>query len=244
MNDLSSFRVLLSTGLVLAASFASPALLAADEAPAPEAGSGAGLDHPAGVLERFAHDAHETRVSNAWWTMGGGAVLVASGLITVAGDHESWGHLVWISGGVSLLGGLAQLFIPSELERLESESGGRTPDYSPSALDAAWKAKADGERTMRHVAGITNLSAGAAGITAGSLLAAGVGDMSHSDRVGWSVGCFVAGGLLTLGGVVTLLVPSDTERGYHIAFPPPSVRVDVGVAPAPGGGTLQLSGSF
>jgi predicted phage tail protein len=244
MNDLSSPRVLLSTGLVLAASFVSPALLAAEEAPAPELGSGAGLDHPAGVLERFARDEHDTRVTNAWWTMGGGALLVASGLITVAGDHESWGHLVWISGGVSLLGGFAQLFIPGELERLESESGGRTPGYSPAALDAAWKAKADGERTMRHVAGITNLSLGAAGITAGSLLAAGVGDMSHSDRVGWSVGCFVAGGVLTLGGVITLLVPSNTEKGYHIAFPPPSVRMDVGVAPAPGGGTLQLTGSF
>src|SRR5690349_7652839 len=125
MDDVCSFRVLLSASLMLAAGFASPTLRAADEAPASEAGSGAGLDHPAGVLERFAHDEHQARVSNAWWTMGGGAVLVASGLITVAGDHDGWGHLVWISGGISLLGGLAQLLIPSELEQLESGSGGR-----------------------------------------------------------------------------------------------------------------------
>jgi hypothetical protein len=244
MNDVSALRVLLSAGLVLAASSASATLRAAEDAPVSGEGAGAALDHPASVLDRYARDAHDDRVTNAWWSMGGGAALVASGLISVYGQDDSWGHFVWIAGGVSMLGGLMQLFVPSELERLESESGGRTPGYSPSALDAAWKAKADEARTMRHIAGITDLSAGAVGITAGSLFAAGVGDMSHSDRLGWSVGCFVAGGLLTLGGVATLLVPSHAEKGYQVAFPGPSVRVDMGVAPAPGGGTLQLTGSF
>jgi len=244
MNDVSSLRVLLSAGLVLAASFASSSLLAADDAPASGAGPGVALDHPAAVLDRYARDAHETRITNAWWSVGGGAALVTSGLITVSGDHESWGHFVWIAGGVSILGGLVQLFLPSDLEQLESASGGRTPGYSPGTLEGAWKVKADAARTERHVVGVIDLSAGAVSITAGSLLAAGVGDMSHSDRVGWSVGSFVAGGLLTLGGVVTLLVPSNTEKGYQIAFPAPSLRVDVGVAPAPGGGTLQLTGSF
>ena len=248
MNHVSSLRVLLSAGLMLGASFASPSVLAAEDAPGPEESSPASaapaLDHPASVLDRYARDAHHTRLTNAWWSMGGGAALVASGLVSVYGQDDSWGHFVWIAGGVSMLGGLMQLFIPSELERLESESGGRTPGYSPGALDAAWKAKADEARTMRHVVGITDLSAGAISITTGSLLAAGVGDLSHSDRLGWSVGCFVAGGLLTLGGVVTLLVPSKTEKGYQLAVPASSVRMDVGVAPAPGGGTLQLTGSF
>jgi len=120
MNDVSSLRVLLSAGLVLAASFASSSLLAADEAPASEAGPGVALDHPAAVLDRYARDAHETRITNAWWSVGGGAALVTSGLITVSGDHESWGHFVWIAGGVSILGGLVQLFLPSDLEQLES----------------------------------------------------------------------------------------------------------------------------
>lgn len=246
MNDVSSLRVLLSAGLVLAASFTSPSVFAAEDVPASEAAesAGAALDHPASVLDRYARDAHDSRVTNAWWSMGGGAALVASGLISVYGQDDSWGHFVWIAGGVSMLGGLMQLFLPSDLERLESESGGRTSGYTPGALEAAWKVKADEARTMRHVAGITDLSAGAISLTAGSLFAAGVGDVSHSDRLGWSVGCFVAGGLLTLGGVVTLLVPSNTEKGYHIAFPGPPLRMDVGVAPAPGGGTLQLTGSF
>jgi hypothetical protein len=244
MNDVSSLRVLLSAGLALAASFASPTLRAADDAPVSEANAGAALDHPASVLARSAREAHDTRVTNAWWSMGGGAALVASGLISVYGQDDGWGHFVWIAGGVSMLGGLVQLFVPSDLERLESESGGRTPGYSPGALDAAWKSKAHEARTLRHVAGIADLGAGAVSITAGSLFAAGVGDMSHSDRLGWSVGCFVAGGLLTLGGIATLLVPSNTEQGYQMAFPGSSVRVDVGVAPAPGGGMWQLSGSF
>jgi hypothetical protein len=246
MNDLSRLRVLCSAGLMLAGGFASPSLLAAQDAPAFQASSepGAALDHPASVLDRYARDAHDARVTSAWWSMGGGAALVASGLISVYGEDDSWGHFVWIGGGLSMLGGLMQLFIPSDLERLEKESGGRAPGYSPTALDAAWKAKADEARTLRHVAGITDLSAGAVSITAGSLLAAGVGDLGRSDRLGWSVGCFVAGGLLTLGGVVTLLVPSNTEKGYQMAFPASAVRMDVGVAPAPGGGTLQLSGTF
>ncbi|HEU4577099.1 MAG TPA: hypothetical protein VFS67_02520 [Polyangiaceae bacterium] len=243
MHDLSSLRVVFAAGLVLAASSASPDLLAAEGSPAPPA-SAAPLDHPASVLDRYARDARDARVSNGWWSLGGGAALVASGLISVYGQDDSWGHFVWIAGGVSMLGGLMQLFIPSDLERLERESGGRAPGYSPGALDAAWKAKADEARTLRHVAGIADLSAGALGITAGSLLAAGVGDLNHSDRLGWSVGSFVAGGLLTLGGVVTLLVPSSTEKGYQIAFPASAVRMDVALAPAPGGGTLQLSGSF
>jgi len=248
LNDVSSPRVCLSALLALAASLGSGVAFAAETAPSSGESPtrpAASFDHPASVLDQFARGAYHSRITAAWWTIGGGAVFATTGLLSVSsGEHDVGDHVLWIGGTLWVVEGIANLFLPSDLEMLDRQSGGGTPGYTPDALDVAWKAKAEQARTLRHVSGITSLTLGAGSLTAGALLAGGVGDLSGSDRTAWSIASFVAGGAVTLAGVVTLLRPSDMEKGYHLAFPNPSVRADVALAPVPGGGTLQLFGTF
>jgi hypothetical protein len=250
MNNAFCRRVSATAGLMLAAAFSSSALLAAEPASdveANEASSAARRDHPSAVLDTFADHAHAARLTSAWLSIGSGALLVASGLHTAyAGDGDSYGHFVWGAGGISVASGVLQLFLPSSLEKLERDFGGRAPGYTPAGLDSAWREQARAARAERHWAGGIDLTLGAGGITAGALLAGGVGDLSHSNRTSWAVTSFVTGGLLTLAGVIALVRKSDMEKGYELAFPASSSPkiVDVGVVTGPGGGTLQLFGTF
>jgi hypothetical protein len=139
-----------------------------------------------------------------------------------------------------------QLVRPSTLEALDRDFGGGTPGYTPAGLDSAWREEAKAARFARHVAGGIDLTLAAGGITAGALLAGGVGELSQSNRTTWTITSFVAGGLMGLSGVLTLLRESAVEKGYALAFPASSTPkiVDVGLAPVPGGGTLQVVGTF
>ncbi|MEO8183990.1 MAG: hypothetical protein ABI895_34645 [Deltaproteobacteria bacterium] len=252
MNNALCHRVSASAGLLLAVAFSSPSLLAAEPASdvaANEASttSAVRLDHPSAVLDTFADHAHDARLTSAWLSIGSGALLVGSGLLTAySGDRDSYGHFVWGAGTLSVASGVLQLFLPSSLEKLDRDWGGRTPGYSPAGLDSAWQQQAEAARVERYVAGSIDLTVAAGGITAGALLSSGVGNLSGSSRTRWAVTSFVTGGLMTLAGVLTLVRKSDVEKGYELAFPTSSTPkiVDVGVAAGPGGGTLQLFGTF
>jgi hypothetical protein len=251
MNDLSSLRVS-AAGLVLVAAFTSSTILAAEPGPgteasgAPRASTGAG-DRPSAILDQFADKAHDSRVTGAWLSIGGGTLLTGAGLLTAfTGEHAPDGHLVWIGGVLFAATGIMDLFLPSPLERLERDFGGRTPGYSPARLEGAWQGEADEARHGRYLSGGIELTFAAAGVTTGALLSAGVGSLEHSDRTTLAISSFAVGGLLTLAGVLTLANESPVEKGYALAFPggfTPRV-LDAGVVSMPGGGTLQLSGTF
>jgi len=252
MNDFSSLRVSAAAGLVLAAAFTSTAVLAAEPLPGSEASgttraSAVAGDRPSAVLDQFADKAHDSRITGAWLSIGGGTLLTGAGLLTAfTGERDPSGHLVWIGGALFTATGIMELFLPSPLEKLQHDFGGGTPGYSPGRLDGAWQGEAEDARHARYLASGIELTFAAAGVTTGALLSAGVGTVEHGDRTTLAISSFAVGGLLTLAGVLSLANESAVEKGYELAFPAGFTPrlVDAAVVGAPGGGTLQLSGTF
>jgi hypothetical protein len=218
------------------------ALLAPGVSAAEPAG---GVDAPARLLEQLAQAAHGERLTRSWLSLGSGAALTAAGLFDEADGDAGFGRVVWIAGLLSITGGTLGLLVPSPLEKLQREAGSGSAGYSPGALEAAWRARADDTRAARHIVGVVNLVLGGAGLAASGALLGGLSDWSERRRQSWAVQFFAAGALFSTAGVTALLIPSEAEKGYDLAYPArASASLSLQIAPARGGATLQLCGSF
>jgi hypothetical protein len=172
-----------------------------------------------------------------------GSGLLAGGLLADLEYEASYGESLWIGGLIVMVSGGVSMFKPGKLEGMAEQFGdGRSPDE----LRSVWQDEAKATKRARQIGGGVLLGLGVVAGTAGSLVAAGVGDADEQPKRDWSVALLLASGGLFAGGVASLLVESPIEEGYRAAYgesaegPP----VTVGIAPAPGGGTVSLLGRF
>lgn len=198
----------------------------------------------AAVLTSLGQQAGESKTVGGWSTVILGAAATTTGILVDRKYDASYGTAIWI-GGVSLIaGGLTSFLIRPPIESFAEEM-----HSSPTELQAKWRARAAEAKSRRQTVGILDLSVGAAGAVAATVLAAGVSDLSREDRAEWVVitGLFAGGSVAS--GLIRLLVESDIEKGYALAYPQTSApeepaAVDVGLAPLPNGAAVQLFATF
>jgi hypothetical protein len=205
----------------------------------------AGTDGAARILAHMAAAAQGERVTRAWVSLGSGAVLTTAGLLDEADGDAGFSRVVWIAGLLSIAGGALGLVVQTPLERLEEEAGAGSAGYSPSRLQERWREQAEEARTARTVISVVHFVIGGAGLAASGALVAGLGDWGERKRESWAVQLFAGGTIFTSAGIATLLLPSDAERGYELAYPArPSSGLTLHFAPVRGGATLQFGGAF
>ncbi|MEY2936959.1 MAG: hypothetical protein RL033_7708 [Pseudomonadota bacterium] len=238
-------------GLGLLVSLLAPSALAGDVVAAPVlaepvlAAPPADSHEPARILERLALEARSERVTRAWLSLGSGAGLTTAGLLDEADGDAGFGRVIWIAGLLSITGGVLTLFVASPLERLEHDAGRRSVGYSPGALERAWHEQAEDTRSARKIISVVNFVIGGAGFAASGALAAGWGGWSERTRERWAVELFAGGTLFTSAGIAQLLIRSDVEEAYDLAYPASAGSgLQLHFAPAHGGATLQLCGQF
>lgn len=205
----------------------------------------AGANGAAQVLAQLAEVAKDERITRSWLSLGSGAALTTAGLLDEADGDAGFSRVVWIAGLLSIAGGTLGLLVQTPLERLEQEAGAGSAGYSPSRLQERWREQAEEARTARNVISVVHFVIAGAGLGASGALVAGLGDWGESKRESWAVQLFAGGAIFTSAGITTLLLRSDTERGYELAYPAqPSSGVTLHFAPVRGGATLQLGGAF
>lgn len=204
-------------------------------------------DHPALILQQLSESAREDRLVSAWLGTSLGVAATGVGLLVDSEYDASYGQTVWILGLISLTGGLIEFLMPSPLERFAAEWGTGSPNYTPAALEAAWREEADAARSGRHVAGVIGLSLGGLGLGAGALVLAGVGDYDRSKEAELATISLLGGAGFATLGALAFVVKSPLERQYLLAYPNAAVSslpLDVALVPTRGGGALQVMGSF
>jgi hypothetical protein len=238
---------------VLAAEPGAPAPATATEAPSTPsapvvAPAPVADDRAAAVLDELAAHAGAQRRVGSVALLGVGAVSVGAGLLSEHEYDSSFGKALWI-GGASAMGlGLLGLLFSGEMERFAAEQAALGPGQTPEALESAWRQRAEAARSKRKRGAVFNLCIGAAGIGTGVALAAGVGDLSKEDKADWVTLALVGGGAFVASGSAALVLKSEMEKGFELAYPTaarsPSARLEVGPLALPSGGGLQAFGSF
>jgi hypothetical protein len=207
-------------------------------------------------LETLLRTYEEKERTYRFWSgvslLAAGAVTVPAGIvISRRGTEPSLlGPFVIGLGAVELTGGLLT-FLPSpnfgkltrELE--EQRASGKTPEETLARLEARWKELAEEWRSSRRFVGALLLGLGAlnTGLTA-TLAFMGPSDSQNEATLYWlgfGVGLF---GMLE--GLKMLFLEHEIEatwNAYRLTTPP-RPQLGVGYAPAPGGGTFQLIGTF
>ncbi|MFO0677078.1 MAG: hypothetical protein U0169_11110 [Polyangiaceae bacterium] len=196
----------------------------------------------AASLRTFAMQSATSRVTRGVVAAVSGASLVGAGLVAHFEFDQTYGQPLAITGATILALGAWSLVLPGPLERLASDDSLAAPD----ALRAAWKDKAQVERKNRRVTGVVTMALGALAAGSGLTLAFADLGMSPSARRDWSIAALVGAGSLVGSGLVSFLVESDVEVGYRVAYGEGATRTHLtaGFAPASGGGTAFVGGSF
>lgn len=205
----------------------------------------AGSDRAAGVLSQLAEGARRERITRAWLSLGSGAVLTTAGLLDEADGDAAFSRVVWIAGLLSSTGGVLNLVLQTPLERLERDAGAGSSGYSPSKLEKSWRAQVEEARAARQIISAVHFVLGGAGLAGSGALVAGLGDWSERRRERWAVQLLAGGTIFVSAGIATLLLRSDTEKGYDLAYQAPRrPRLGLNFAPVRGGATLQICGAF
>lgn len=215
--------------------------------PAVESAFGASLAPPVAgpitvnrVLDEYAESARVTR-------MAGGAVgLVAAGTLfgvgfAAQGDDMTAAHWIWAASAIGAAGSLATFFIPTELEKLRTDTVGKSDDI----IRKRWELLADSAETERKAGAIIGSLLGTGSIIAGSVvLADGAQGLTQDEETILGV-AFISGGALMIGGsVVSWCLPSEIERGYALISEPKGRQFSFSAAPLPGGFAVGASGTF
>jgi hypothetical protein len=194
------------------------------------------------VLATLGKQAGEIQTVGGWSRVIAGVALTTTGIVVDSEYDASYGPAFWITGVALIAGGLTSLLARPPIEAFADEVG-----PSPAGLEATWRARASEAKSRRKTLGIVELGVGVAGATAATILAAGAGNLSREDRSQWVALTALASGSGFANGLYRLLVESDIETGYAVAYPATSAaarKVDVGVAPLPNGGAVQLQATF
>jgi hypothetical protein len=196
----------------------------------------------AAVLAALGEQAGEFKTVSSWSRVIAGVALTTTGILVDSRYDASYGPTFWITGVALIANGLTSLLVRPPIEIFADEVG-----PSPAGLEAKWRARAAEAKSRRQTVGIIELGVGVTGATAATILAAGVGDLSREDRSKWVALTAAASGIGFASGLHHLLVESDIENGYAVAYPATTAAartVDVGVAPLPNGGAVQLQATF
>jgi hypothetical protein len=201
----------------------------------------------AAVLAALGEQAGEFKAVSSWSKVIAGGALTTAGVLVDSRYDASYGPALWISGVAVMANGLASLFVRPPIESFANEIALMKMGPSPAGLEALWRARAAEAKSRRKTVGIIDLGVGVAGAGAATILAAGVGDLSREDRSRWVALTIVVSGYGFADGLYRLLVASDIEDGYALAYPTTSASprtVAVGVAPLRRGAALQLQANF
>jgi hypothetical protein len=196
----------------------------------------------AAVLGALGEQANEFKTVNSWAKVIAGGAFTTAGIVVDSRYDASYGPALWLGGVAVMANGLASLFVRPPIASFAAEMG-----PAPVGLEATWRARAADAKSRRKLVGIIDLSVGAVGAGAATVLAAGVGDLSREDRSRWVALTILAGGVAFADGLYRLLVESDIEKGYGLAYPETTLaatRVDVSIAPLPRGAALALQATF
>jgi hypothetical protein len=216
---------------------------AAEPAPTAETPESAEEDRRAGaVLAALGEQAGEHRTVSSWSKVIVGGAFTTAGALVDARYDASYGPALWLTGVALIANGLTSLLVRPAIEAFADDMG-----PSPVGLEAQWRARAADAKSRRNTIAVLDLGVGVAGAAAATILTAGVGDLSREDRARWVALTGLAGGVGIASGLHNLLVQSDIEKGYAVAYPEAAAAgstVDVGVAPLPNGAAVQLHATF
>lgn len=190
------------------------------------------------TLSHFASAARLDRYAESALGFTGAGALFGVGFAAEAPDM-TWSHALWVASGITALGSLANLFVPSEIEALERQA--RT--LSDSELERRWAELAQKAKVMRRAGAVFGGLVGAASITLGVLAFEGeLGTLTDDQRR--AVGSvLVAGGAIGVTqSAVEWFVPTPVERGFALAGG--RRRVALSGAPSPSGFYLSVTGAF
>lgn len=190
------------------------------------------------TLGHFASAARLDRYAESALGFTGAGALFGVGFAAEAPDM-TWSHALWVASGITALGSLANLFVPSEIEALERQAG----TLSDSELERRWAELAKKAKVMRRAGAVFGGLVGAASITLGVLAFEGeLGTLTDDQRR--AVGSvLVAGGAIGVTqSAVEWFVPTPVERGFALAGG--RRRVALSGAPSPSGFYLSVTGAF
>jgi hypothetical protein len=194
------------------------------------------------VLAALGRQAGEQQNVSSWSRVIAGSALTTAGIVVDARYDASYGPAFWITGIAVIANGLGSLLARPPIESFAEEMGA-----SPVGLEARWRERAAEAKSRRQMFAIVDLGIGLVGAGAATVFAAGVGDLSREDRAEWVTLTALVSGLGFVGGIRDLLVASDIENGYAVAYPERAAAarmVDVGIAVHPNGGAVQLQATF
>lgn len=151
----------------------------------------------------------------------------------------TWSHALWVASGVVALGSVANLFVPSDLEDLQNQSG----QLSDAELERRWGELAQQAKVMRRTGAVVGGLLGAASITLGVLAFEGeLGALTDDQRRALGSVLVAGGALGGTQGAVDWFLPTPVERGFAVAST--RQRFALAGAPSPTGFHLSLTGAF
>jgi hypothetical protein len=184
-----------------------------------------------------------------------GAALIGAGFYVEREWDEELAYVLWITGGVSVVGGGASLVFKTEVERMANAYGvyttsAPTPEQEAD-LERDWEKAALKAKGARQIGGAVAL--GLAAISFGSAVYVLAADPVEEETQHWLVPTILVSGASTAAaGVVALMIESPTEAAYgqykasRTAKPPASDLTNwrVGATPLSNGGFVSVSTVF
>jgi len=217
------------------------------EDPAPPPPSAAAVPAPAPpstgapvrpTLSHFAGAARLDRYGESALGFAAAGGLFGVGFAAEAPDM-TWSHVLWVASGVTALGSLGNLLVPSELEQLERQSGTLTDDE----LQRRWQKLAEKAKVMRRAGAVVGGLMAVTSITLGILTFEGeLGTLTSDQRLALGSALVAGGAIGVTQSAVEWFVPTPVERGFALTGGPR--RVALSGAPSPNGFHLSLAGTF
>lgn len=155
------------------------------------------------------------------------------------GSDQTWAHALWIASGVTAVGSFAQLFLPSELEKLATKAHGK----SAAELRDSWREIATYKRRERRMNAVLGGLVGVTSTVFGALVLTGeLGELSDDTRRIFGSALAAGGGLALTRSAIDWFVPTSAERGYALVENGP--RLEMTATPTPSGFALGMRGVF
>lgn len=190
------------------------------------------------VLEHYAREEAFFRMGEAGVGLVSAGALFGAGF-AAEGEDMTWSHALWVGSGVAVVGSLARLLVPSELEHLASDS----QTLSDEQLREKWRELSERALVERRTGAVFGALIGATSLTFGALVMGDeIGDLADDHRKILGTALLAGGGIGVAESVVDWFVPSSTERGFALVDEAP--RVQMTAAPAPGGFSVGVQGVF
>jgi len=190
------------------------------------------------TLTHFSSAARLDRYAESAFGFAAAGGLFGVGFAAEAPDM-TWSHALWVASGITALGSLANLFVPSDIEALQQGAG----NLSDGELERRWAVLAQKAKVMRRGGAVFSGLVGVTSITLGILAFEGeLGTLTDDQRLALGSALVAGGALGVTEGAVDWFVPTPVERGFALASGPR--RVALSAAPSPTGVYLSIAGAF